>query len=138
MKTQFNNNSLPRGIRNNNPANLILTNIGWNGKIPNSQNTDGKFEQFKTAHYGIRAAFRNIKTQMSKGFDTVETLITRWAPPTENNTNSYISHVKNAVGNSQLVWEPEQMIDLMSAIIKHENGQQPYSQSDLLEAFKAA
>lgn len=32
----------PRGIRNNNPANLIKTSIPWNGKLAN--NTDGRFE----------------------------------------------------------------------------------------------
>lgn len=59
--------NLSRGLRNNNPGNLILTSIGWDGKIPNAQNTDGTFEQFTSANYGIRA---NVSTG-AKGVSTV-------------------------------------------------------------------
>ena len=33
----------PRGIRNNNPGNLIFTNIKWNGKLPKEQNKSYNF-----------------------------------------------------------------------------------------------
>lgn len=46
---------LPRGIRNNNPLNIMLSDRNdWRGKI--YANTDGTFEQFKHIVYGLRAA----------------------------------------------------------------------------------
>lgn len=65
---------------------------------------------------------------------TVRGIINRWAPPVENDTGAYAAQVAAAVGV-----KPNESIDLHSypvmraivvAIIKHENGQQPYS--DLL------
>ena len=40
MSSFLGRKELTRGIRNNNPGNLVLTNIAWQGKIPNSQNTE--------------------------------------------------------------------------------------------------
>ena len=55
-KSYLNRTDLPRGIRNNNPGNLIYTTIAWEGKISYANNRDWsgtptnivkKFEQFK-------------------------------------------------------------------------------------------
>ena len=37
-KSYLNNSALPRGLRNNNPGNLVQTSIAWLGKVPLSQN----------------------------------------------------------------------------------------------------
>jgi len=37
-----------RGLRNNNPGNLEKRSTPWQGKVPHSQNTDGRFEQFES------------------------------------------------------------------------------------------
>lgn len=79
---------LPRGLRNNNPLNLIISNNEWLGKI--HPNTDGRFEQFISIDYGIRAAMMTLRSYIRKGFNTPKAIITRWAPPTENNTAAYI------------------------------------------------
>lgn len=118
--------NLPRGIRNNNPGNLVYTNIGWQGKIPFSQNTDKHFEQFTSLKYGIRAMYRDILNDISKGKNTIQKLISEYAPPHENNTQSYINQVAQAVGVS-----PTQKIDsitedfllsLGKIIVRIENG----------------
>ena len=70
----LNRTGLPRGIKNNNPLNIILTNIDWKGKIPKDQNTDQKFEQFENIAYGYRAAGRNLDTYFRSGKNTIRKL----------------------------------------------------------------
>ncbi|MEN0037460.1 MAG: hypothetical protein AAGC78_10335 [Cellvibrio sp.] len=129
-----------RGIRNNNPGNLIITNIKWNGKIPLDKNTDGKFEQFIDAHHGIRAMFMDVRGDVEKdGKNTIKKLITAYAPPGENNTASYIQAVVNRVGiGADTKILPAHYLNLLKAIIQHENGKQPYSDVLILGAMKAA
>jgi hypothetical protein len=60
---------LPRGIANKNPLNLSLSNINWQGKVPNSYNTDRgtpRLEQFNELWYGIRANLLNINSYIDK------------------------------------------------------------------------
>lgn len=98
MKSYLNNTSLPRGLRNNNPGNLVRTSIAWQGKIPHSQNTDSYFEQFTHLPFGIRALMRDLISDYKKGSDTVVKLITEFAPTFENNTAAYINTVANVAG----------------------------------------
>nr|WP_319401841.1 hypothetical protein [uncultured Carboxylicivirga sp.] len=83
----------PRGIRNNNPGNLIYTSIKWNGKLPKEQNKDRRFEMFISPVYGVRAMIKDLKNDIEKGKSTVPQLIEEYAPRFENNTDSYISTV---------------------------------------------
>ena len=85
--------SAPRGIRNNNPGNLIFTNINWTGKLPKEQNKDRRFEMFVTPEYGIRAMIKDLKNDIEKGKNTVPALMTEYAPRFENNTDAYIQTV---------------------------------------------
>lgn len=71
----------PRGIRNNNPLNLIISSNPWQGKIPVSQNTDGSFEQFESFVWGVRAAIKNIINYIEvKNLNSIEKIIECWAP----------------------------------------------------------
>ena len=117
-----------RGIRNNNPGNLVKTAIAWLGKVPHAQNTDSRFEQFVSPEYGIRAMFKDIKNDIAnKGQNTVKKLITAYAPPSENNTQAYINVVAKAIGKgANDTITPSDYPALLKAIIKHENGVQPY------------
>jgi len=83
----------PRGIRNNNPGNLISTKIKWNGKLPKNQNKDRRFEMFIAPEYGIRAMIKDLKHDIEKGKNTVPKLISEYAPKFENNTGAYIQTV---------------------------------------------
>jgi hypothetical protein len=82
-----------RGIRNNNPGNLIRTNIAWKGKIPKSQSMDKRFEIFSAPVYGVRAMIMDLKHDIVKGKNTVPLLISEYAPKSENNTENYINIV---------------------------------------------
>lgn len=115
--------NLPRGLRNNNPGNLIQTNIPWNGKVPLSQNTDSRFEQFYELRYGIRALMLDLYNDFYKGKNTVTQLISEFAPHFENNTDAYINSVINGIGSNVIgTLTEEKLIGLSKAIVLMENG----------------
>ena len=89
---------LPRGIRNNNPLNIRRSKDQWKG-LAEAQ-TDRAFVQFKTLEYGWRAAFYLLtRTYYHKyRLYTIRTIIRRWAPSNENDTNAYIANVSKLTG----------------------------------------
>lgn len=124
----------PRGIRNNNPGNIRYNGIEWRGLA--TPPSDGTFCVFKTAHYGIRALARLLMNYHHHyGLRTVNSLINRFAPPNENDTESYINNVCKNTGfnaHTQLDMTDKNVIcELVKAIIKQENGVQPYSEIDI-------
>lgn len=98
MKSFLNQSNLVRGLRNNNPGNLIQTNINWQGKIPFAENPDKRFEQFKELRYGIRAFYHDMINDIGKGANTIVKLVSEYAPAFENNTTAYINSVAKAMG----------------------------------------
>ncbi|MCQ2311518.1 MAG: hypothetical protein MJZ64_07215 [Paludibacteraceae bacterium] len=85
---------MTRGIRNNNPLNIRINPANnWKGCVLNKKDPD--FEKFISMYYGFRAALITIGNYITKhGCNTIEKIITRWAPPTDgNNTKKYIQHV---------------------------------------------
>jgi len=121
----------PRGIRNNNPGN-IRWGENWQGLVPEDQRTDKSFCQFVHPKYGIRAIAKIMFTYESKyGLNTIEKIISRWAPPNENNTEAYINAVSQYMGvptKTPLdLKKYETMGPLVEAITLHENGKMPYS-----------
>lgn len=129
----------PRGIRNHNPGN-IQKGVGFDGEI---EGNDPRFATFRTPEDGIRGLAVNLLTyQRQHGLDTVQGIIDRWAPPSENNTGAYVREVAQALGvdpNQQLdLSNPETLRGLTAAIIQHENGMQPYTDAQLQEGVGAA
>jgi hypothetical protein len=116
----------PRGIRNNNPGNLIYTDIKWNGKLPKEQNKDRRFEMFISPAYGVRAMIKDLKNDMEKkGKVTVPALIEEYAPRFENNTDAYINTVCQDLKVSQttkLLPTKNTLRLLVLSIAKVENG----------------
>lgn len=125
----------PRGIRNHNPGNIRRSADRWQGM--SAQQTDPDYVQFDAPEWGLRALAKVLLNyQGMHRLQTLAQIIQRWAPPTENNTSSYLSHVSQLTGIPPdavltLRQTPDQLRTLMAAMIQHENGQQPYS-SDLL------
>lgn len=121
----------PRGIRNNNPGNIRKGGDPWVGAVGD----DGAFLRFVDPAHGIRAAARLLQTyQVRHELNTVREIVTRWAPPSENQTDAYIASVA--------IWadvEPDAPIDvhdygtayrLLRAIFRFENGKPPEGQDD--------
>ena len=90
-----------RGIRNNNPLNIRRSADRWVGA--RAEQTDPAFVQFNTLAYGYRAAWKVLQSyytrfcKQSRPF-TVRNIICRWAPPSENDTESYIRNVLKLSG----------------------------------------
>ena len=126
--------SLPRGVRNHNPGNLRKSQDPWQGLA--AQQPDKEFFTFKEPKWGVRAIARTLITYQDRhNRNTIRELISRWAPPNENNTEVYVKLVAKAVGVSA-----DEVVDLqryevleplVKAIIKHENGMQPYTQAQI-------
>ena len=114
-----------RSVRNNNPGNIEMGSSQWVGATPG---TDSRFETFATPEHGVRAMTKTLYTYQDRHrLSTVNQMISRWAPPSENNTNAYASHVASAMGV-----DPNQPVDLrnnpqlaermVSAMIREEGG----------------
>ena len=121
----------PRGIRNNNPGNIRKSVAVWLGEVDGQ---DDAFETFDTPEHGIRALAKILLNyQRKRKLRTISQIISRWAPPSENDTTAYEQTVADGVGvgiNDVLDLENSIVLDsLVKAIIQHENGQQPYSDS---------
>ena len=90
-----------RGERNNNPLNIRHSTDRWQGA--SEEQKDKEFVQFKTMAYGYRAAWRILQTYYERftarnwSF-TVRNIISRWAPPKENDTEAYIRTVLQLTG----------------------------------------
>ena len=89
---------LPRGIRNNNPLNIRRSKDLWVGL--RTQQTDSSFCQFESLEYGWRAAFYLLpRTYYHKyRLYTIRMIISKWAPPNENQTSKYIENVCRLTG----------------------------------------
>jgi len=118
-----------RGISNHNPGN-IRWGDPWQGLIPKAQRTDPDFCQFQNAAFGIRALARTLITYQDKhSLSTIRQIVTRWAPPTENNTAAYIASVARQTGfepdEERDMHQYEDILTMVAAIIRHENGRGP-------------
>ena len=120
----------PRGIRNNNPLNIRKGN-NWKGE--RHPQKDRAFEEFESMEYGIRAGFKLLRNYIT-GFNgladkqnTIEKIVKRWAPPTENATRNYIDFVSKDSGipSRQRISfnDKSKMVAIVDAMIFVECGQ---------------
>ena len=131
----------PRGIRNNNPGNIKHNPANkWRGASVNQ--TDSTFVRFDSPVMGIRAMVKVLKTYYYQyGLTTVQQIIPRWAPSEDrNDVGAYISSVVSQSGikaDQQLKW-PDDIERVVMAIIRHENGIQPYLAETIQAGVRAA
>jgi len=126
-----------RGIRNNNPGNIVY---GEFARKMGATGSDGRFAIFPNAEGGLAAMSALLTSYGNKGFDTVGEIINKWAPPSENNTAGYSAAVAKSLGVS-----PNQPLDmndpmvraaLMQQITRIENGGNPYSTEMMVNASR--
>lgn len=132
----------PRGVRSNNPGNIDRDDTKWQG-MADDQSSDPRFIVFKTPEWGIRAIARILLTyQSEEHLNTIRKIISRWAPPSENNTAAYIAAVAADCGVSADdaidVDSVGVMLPLVKAIIAHEDAGYTYPDSVVLEALHMA
>lgn len=132
--------NLTRGERNNNPGNIRKSAIFWRGETAGN---DRGFESFDKPEDGIRAIAVLVQNYQKKyGLNTVRGIINRYAPPTENNTSAYVAAVASALDVSPdaalNLSDPDTLLALVTAIIKHENGRVIYAQGMIAGAIGIA
>ena len=128
------------GIRSNNPGNIRAGSVKWHGQV--GVNIHG-FVVFDTPRNGLRALAKLLLTYYDKhGLKTVRGIVTRWAPPVENNTPAYIAsvalHIDRGADEVLDLHDPDTLDDLVHAIVLHENGYFPYTARDLVTAANDA
>ncbi|MFR9620678.1 MAG: structural protein P5 [Rikenellaceae bacterium] len=118
----------PRGIRNKNPGNIRLSQHQFRGEVTPS--TDPQFKQFESLAWGYRAMFLIIHNYNKLyGINTIEGIIGRWAPSSENDTKIYASVVAQRLQRSpdshvdSLLRET--MVAMVWSMSKVENGIAP-------------
>lgn len=124
-----------QGWHNNNPANLRGENVEWLGKTGMSQTG---FSVFSERKYGVRAVYRDILAKIKAGENTIEKIISKFAPPTENKTGDYILYVAKHTGlpaNLPLGADVINARKIVKAIISKEIGYN-IPDSELVEAEK--
>jgi hypothetical protein len=112
---------LPIGLRNNNPGNLRPTGERWQGMT----GTAGGFMKFDTMQNGVRAFFVELHTDMTRGKNTLRKRVGEYAPPTENNTASYLNQMVQLTGfkpDDILPSTREAAVKLFKAHARIENG----------------
>jgi len=87
-----------RGWRNRNPGNIEhLPANKWQGLA--DPPSDGRFCRFTSHEHGIRALAALLTSYQDRhGLRTVRGIITRWAPPGENDTGAYVAAVARRMG----------------------------------------
>lgn len=131
-----------RGVRNNNPGNIRKSKDVWVGQTGN----DGAFVTFATPAHGIRATGRNLLSYARQGYVTPEQIITRWAPPEDDNdTEGYIKFVSeylNVPRDTRLdLTDLNTLTRLSMAIMIKENGQSEFDKiagDDISNGIQAA
>jgi len=97
----------------------------WQGQVlPQRGSGEGAFCQFETMEYGIRAAFCLLRTYATRyRLSSIRDIVMRWAPPSENDTQSYIRHVclLTGFGGNQRLTEKD-WPRLVKAMAKMESG----------------
>lgn len=135
-----------RAYRNHNPGN-IRQGIRWHGlkdpaHMTPEQKAETQFCVFENPAEGFRAMatiLRNYKKLHA--IHTIRGIISRWAPPTENNTGAYVNSVCNKVGmmpDADFPFDDRAMMILLcKAIAIHECGGWFFSESDLAKGVGA-
>ncbi|PWI82135.1 hypothetical protein DEO48_00090, partial [Enterobacter sp. CGMCC 5087] len=130
MYDQPRNNAL--GLRNHNPLNLRSAS-NETGKVFAGKN--GYFSRFGSDEDGLAAASRQLFLYGDRGKHTLQDVISTFAPHNENNVENYVSDVSRETG-----FKPGENIDLHSpdvlkrllpAMIKEEQGTQPFSRNEI-------
>jgi hypothetical protein len=109
-----------RGIRNNNPGNIEY---GDFARRMGATGSDGRFAIFPTMQAGVAAMLALIKGYKQKGIDTISGIISKYAPPGENNDAAYIADVvkQTGIGANQHLTD-SQYASVQQAMARHESG----------------
>lgn len=129
-----------QGYKSCNPLNIKAGASKWVGEVGRN---DKGFVVFDSPINGVRAAVKILRTYSNKyGINTVEDIVSRFAPSTENSTGRYISEVCKQTGfapSEKLdTQNPEVLRKLVGAMMQQEIGGNPYSEETLRKGISTA
>lgn len=137
----------PRAQRNNNPLNIVRGSQ-WQGLLAPEmmtpeQQAENKFAVFSAPRWGFRAAAVTMITYYDRyGINTVAGVVQRWAPPVENDTNSYIGFVCAHTGFSSDeildLHSYDVLFKLLKAMSQEEAGAWYFDERDIESGLKSA
>lgn len=130
---------MTRGERNNNPGNIRhVPGVTWLGQ--SAIQTDDAFVQFTDPRFGIRAVARILRSYETRGIDTLEDAIDRWAPPNENNSVAYVQAVCTDCGIAadEAISLEDHLPAVVTAIIRHEEGEVIYTPDQIAQGIALA
>lgn len=115
------------GFRNKNPGNIRWIPVPahrWRGMVAYDARGYAIFDSMQN---GVRAIGMQLRAYEARGLNTIRSLITTWAPPTENDTSAYVNDVSNRTNIPRDVGidVESRIVDIVGAIIWHENSFQP-------------
>lgn len=90
-----------------------ITNLG--NIRPQGQSTG--FQTFNTPEEGLAAIDKNLQSYGQKGVNTLEGIISRWAPPNENDTAALIANASKRLG-----LDPKQPLDMGNPAVRQAVG----------------
>jgi hypothetical protein len=128
----------PRGIRNNNPGNLVY--VGQTGA---SKEANGRFATFASAQEGLNALAAQLRRYGQRGLNSIQSIVNTYAPASENNTGAYANYLAQKMGidtNTQfdVNSDPAALAALIRGIVEYENGRNPYSNDMIAQAARMA
>ena len=100
-----------------NPGNLEIGQ-GYAGETGGTY--ANRFAIFDSPQMGIRAIAKDITTKINRHDGDLSKIINQYAPPSENDTDSYLNFVETSVGKKKVT--EEDLPKIVEAIIKMENG----------------
>jgi len=108
-------------FKNNNPGNIRFYSRMKN-VIGRSENG---FAIFSNKYYGIQAMRNLLQGYIRKGYNTLEKILNRYAPPVENKTSSYIEFVSRRTGiPKNRIITPDELEKIIPAMVKMETGKE--------------
>lgn len=136
-----------RGLRNANPGN-IRVGEHWQGllnpeEMTPEQAAEKEFCIFRSPNWGFRAmAVIFLNYGKLHDINTIRGAISRWAPPSENNTEAYVKAVSDYLGcgpNERYSLSNRQnLTGLLKAVSIHECGGWKFTLGDLVWGVDAA
>jgi hypothetical protein len=124
------------GYSLNNPGNIRTTSKRWKGEI----GSENGFKEFSSMKYGFRAMTQLFHSYVKNETNTVRKIIYKYAPPSENESESYAKNVakQSNVNVDKKLSEKDfyngNVLNIMYAMVKVEQGYPP-NITDLSEGY---
>ena len=119
-KEQKKSDSQILGIRLNNPFNIRFSSANmWKGQTGQEKG----FCKFDSLENGVRAGVKLLRNYLNSRTNTISKILNKYAPTSENDTNSYIQYVCGRMSKgAEDVLVLSDLYSLCSAIAKFESG----------------